>query len=285
MKKLSIRIMIAVLAVVMVTGCNKKKKELAKNNALDSNDAEDMFSEVFNEVNSTSNDIEDEQFKAKMALKNPNYTSILDLDSSCATWYYHVDTSGSQDFFDSISITFNNCTRNGKVWDGTISWTKNGRWNVVGTKTIVTPSELTIEGNKLEFTKTITTTAAQVQWFPTIDIELSFNIEVAGGKVTMADGRVLTWESSRTYSFVWNTLFTIYFEVTGSASGTNRNGEAFSTTITKPLKWKLLCFHPVQGTFEHVTPEMKVTVDLGSGTCNSEATYSINGKKAKDFTL
>ena len=284
MKKLSIKIMVAVLAVVVIASCGKQKKETALNNANDTNTAEDMFSEVFDQVSNTSNDIEDEQFKTGMGYKSTGINSVLGLDTTCADVYWSIDsTSGSESFVDSISITFTNCTHNGRIWNGTVSWSKTARWYKVGSKTIVRPTNLTIDGNKVMFTKTITCTEATISLISPFALA-SYNVEIVGGKVITTDGRTITWESSRVHKLTWDNTG-IFFTVSGTANGTNRNGVDYTITITKDLLWKALCQYVTEGTFDIVTPDNTLTIDFGDGTCDNKATYSINGKKAREFSL
>ena len=67
--------------------------------------------------------------------------------------------------------------------------------------------------------------------------------------------------------------------ITGNASGVNREGRAFTTSITTPLIKYSNCKMICAGTVD-LTPEgfKTRTVDFGSGACDDDATYTVNGQ-------
>ncbi len=69
------------------------------------------------------------------------------------------------------------------------------------------------------------------------------------------------------------------YSITGSSSGKNREGRTFTTTITNPLIKKTNCKWLSSGTLE-LTPNgfAARTVDFGSGTCDDDATFTVNGQ-------
>ena len=69
------------------------------------------------------------------------------------------------------------------------------------------------------------------------------------------------------------------FSISGSSSGKNREGRTFTTTITNPLIKKTNCKWLSSGTLE-LTPNgfAARTVDFGSGTCDDDATFTVNGQ-------
>ncbi len=110
-------------------------------------------------------------------------------------------------------------------------------------------------------------------------------------KVTYPDGQVATWNSTRNnaitdVSSVW------YYEITGSAQGTDRNGNPYSLTITSPVYFTVLpwwaggCPWPEAGTISITTvltssmPARTITVNLGTlGTCTPDMFASLNGNR------
>ncbi len=69
------------------------------------------------------------------------------------------------------------------------------------------------------------------------------------------------------------------FSITGSSSGKNRENRNFTTSITSALIKKSSCKFITSGSLD-LTPEgLKTrTVDFGSGTCDDDATFTINGQ-------
>ncbi len=67
--------------------------------------------------------------------------------------------------------------------------------------------------------------------------------------------------------------------ITGSSSGKNREGRSFSSSITNALIKKSSCKFITSGSLD-LTPEgfKTRTVDFGSGTCDDDATYTVNGQ-------
>jgi hypothetical protein len=93
----------------------------------------------------------------------------------------------------------------------------------------------------------------------------------------------MTWTSSRNREWIagsatqFNWLDDEY-SITGSASGTNFEGTSFTVNITSPLIVKLDCRWITKGTFD-LTPTGKLTrtFDYGNGSCDANATVTING--------
>ena len=69
------------------------------------------------------------------------------------------------------------------------------------------------------------------------------------------------------------------YSITGNSSGVNRDGRAFTATITNALIKKSSCKFITSGSLD-LTPEgfKTRTVDFGSGACDDDATYTVNGQ-------
>jgi hypothetical protein len=67
--------------------------------------------------------------------------------------------------------------------------------------------------------------------------------------------------------------------ITGNSSGKNRLGRTFTTDITSGLIKRSDCKYITSGTLE-LTPEglRTRTVDFGNGTCDDDATFTVNGQ-------
>ncbi len=102
----------------------------------------------------------------------------------------------------------------------------------------------------------------------------TMHITLKNGKITWDDGTFISREIERTK--IWR-FGQGEWEISGSASGTNRNGQEYSSSITSPLLYQLSCLQ--QGTFIPVKGAMRIersnpdkealTVDFGEGTCDN----------------
>jgi hypothetical protein len=69
------------------------------------------------------------------------------------------------------------------------------------------------------------------------------------------------------------------FSITGNSSGKNRNGRAFTTSITQELIKKTNCKWITSGVL-NLTPDGFATrsINYGNGTCDDDATFTVNGQ-------
>jgi len=157
---------------------------------------------------------------------------------------------------------------------------KNGKIiiNIVGTPSAdvfmrtVTFENFTINGNLIEGTKMITKTA-----------QYEFTATCENGKITFTDGKTITRNFSRIRTWVdgYATPLNIWddvFEITGTATGVNKNGNAYTHTIVNPLRVERTCKYIVSGTVSIVVDEKTLTLDYGTGTCDNIATITYNGQ-------
>ncbi|GAB4138725.1 MAG: hypothetical protein Fur0041_13750 [Bacteroidia bacterium] len=96
------------------------------------------------------------------------------------------------------------------------------------------------------------------------------------------------WNCNRTINWtsgIGNSQAPQIVTITGTNSGTDRNGKNWSSTITSPLTRDLSCTWVTKGTIE-LTPEGKAvrTIDFGDGTCDNRGTITIEGNSF-EFTM
>lgn len=116
------------------------------------------------------------------------------------------------------------------------------------------------------------------------DAGVTMRIQLKDGRITWEDGTFITREIDRTKT--WR-LLQGEWEITGSASGTNRQGHEYSSIITSPLLYLRSCmeestFIAVKGVLviERSNPEKEaITVDFGDGACDNLIEVTIG-----DFT-
>ncbi|NJM26490.1 MAG: hypothetical protein HC859_14435 [Bacteroidia bacterium] len=114
----------------------------------------------------------------------------------------------------------------------------------------------------------------------------SKKVEIQDAKITYPDGTSVSWSGELNFTYErgegcrWkdNTI-----HLSGSISGTNRDGVAFSFVTTEDLVFKYGCnkhhkFRPVSGVVEVTIGGILTTVDFGDGTCDNSFTVTTNGE-------
>ena len=205
-----------------------------------------------------------------------------------------VDDNGLRDAcdptvtFDTIStprtITLDfgdvNCTAtNGRLRRGKILVSYTGRYRDAGTVITLSPLNYHVNNNLVTGTKTVTNMGLDTNG------HIYFNITV-NGSLTADDAtwtashqaaRVRTWIQGSDTPQLSDDIYLI----TGGGSGVNRNGIAYTTSITSALRVVLGCenLRITQGTVV-VTPANRParTVDYGNGACDSTFTVTVTGQ-------
>ena len=165
----------------------------------------------------------------------------------------------------------------GQTRSGMIKVTINGRYRIPGSVKTVELIQYVINGISVEGTKTIENLGLNE------NNNLEFSIILSGGKITTPNGIVLNREFTRLREWVAgadtpNHFDDVYF-ISGTTTGTNFLGDAFTRTITNPLEWAASCKFIKSGTIvSEVEGKTAITIDYGNGACDNEATVSKDGK-------
>ena len=112
---------------------------------------------------------------------------------------------------------------------------------------------------------------------------LIYSINVQNASITNTSNQTIKWNSVRSREWIsgentrlnpWDDVYLI----TGSADGTAKNGNTFTAIINTPLRVALNCRWIEAGVFT-ITPQnlSPRIIDFGNGTCDANATVSING--------
>lgn len=156
--------------------------------------------------------------------------------------------------------------------NGIIRIVITGPMHRAGTSRTVTFENFTIGGNRIEGTKIVTNVDG-----------VNITIRLIGGKITFQDGTTITREVDRerqwvlgmgTPWFIWDDEY----RITGTVSGINRAGKAYSVNITKPLIRRMACLWIVEGAITMTTGDRNLVLDYGTGTCDDLATVTANGE-------
>jgi hypothetical protein len=93
--------------------------------------------------------------------------------------------------------------------------------------------------------------------------------------ITYPDETQASWEADHTLSQIEGADTEAWmdnvYQITGGSSGINRNGVAFSATITAPLTKNKFCRWIQSGVKEYTFGEYSRTLDYGNGTCDNKA--------------
>ena len=159
--------------------------------------------------------------------------------------------------------------RSGKI---IINYTDRRR--ISGAVITTTFEEFYVNGNKVEGTRVLTNISGES------DAQRSFSIVITNGRIVFEDGSVRTFEANRTRTWaIESTSREVTLTITGSSSGTRRNGNAFSMEITDPIVFTNSCRQvgvkvAVQGVRSMILAGETRTINYGDGTCDNLVTVT-----------
>lgn len=166
----------------------------------------------------------------------------------------------------------------GNVRTGKIIIVISGRHHTDGSVKSVSFENFTVNGFKVEGTKTITNMGRRDNG------NMYWKIVVEGAKITSPEGLTFQWESVREREWVSgeDTPFFIrddVYEITGYTNGVNRFQKEFSVTVHTPLVVKMNCRFIVQGSvLIQIEGRPSAILDYGKGACDNIATITVNGE-------
>ncbi|MBL7983896.1 MAG: hypothetical protein JNM91_02810 [Flavobacteriales bacterium] len=171
-----------------------------------------------------------------------------------------------------------NCTaNNGRLRRGRILVSYTGRYRDAGTVITLTPENYYVNDNHVQGTKTVTNLGLNS------DGHLHYAVQV-NGSLTAGDGSwTSTHQASRTRTWIEGENTAILnddvYLISGGGSGVNRNGVAYTVSITNALRVAVGCPFITQGTLQ-ITPEGRPVraIDYGNGSCDGTFTVSVNGQ-------
>jgi hypothetical protein len=115
-----------------------------------------------------------------------------------------------------------------------------------------------------------------------------FNVVLAGGKATFADGLFATRESNITWQ--WNRATNplddnLQVEHSSTASGTTRGGRHYEVSLLEDLIYQRSCGIAVSGIKHYTIDETKdITINYGDGACDQSFSVIVNGV-TRDISL
>lgn len=261
----------AIALIVLLGSCKKDRTnsneeielaiDIQKNNA-EATKVYDLTTDEINDISAT--------------VDSMNYAiATKGLDSCLTITINHPDTTT---WPKTITLDFSGaCTNeNGNTLSGQIVITQTNRYRTEGMVRTITLNGFRINGYLVSGTKTITNTGA-ANGFKT------FSVAITNGSVTTPEGEVIvTRTAQRTRTWIEGestaTRLDDAYLITGSTSGTTRNGKEFTATITSPLKVARSCRWIEQGEITTtIVDGPTVVINFGNGSCDQVATITING--------
>ena len=187
-----------------------------------------------------------------------------------------VDRPDAQTFPKVVTIDYGTegfVGKRGNILKGKMIVTISNKMDIVGSTKTITFDNFSVNGNALNGAKVITYKGND-----------SWTIN-ANDTLTRTDGTVVTWSTERTRSRIddnqtplikWDDTFAI----TGSASGVNAKGKAYTMTIDEanPLIIGGGYPHFTKGKMTITTETKTIYMDYGDGTKDNLATLTLNGK-------
>lgn len=272
-RKLILGLAIAsIVSAGIFSSCKKKEKEEKDSDTAGAAD-QSLASSTVNDMTSISDE----------AAKTYSVSSFRTADAngllaaSCAS--ITVDTLAAAK---TITVNFGatNCVCNdGRARRGSLIISFTGKYRDSLTVITVSPQNYYVNDNQVTGTKTITNKGHNAAHHLVYEINANIQITKAnnGGTISWQTNRQREWLTGEN-TLQWNDDT---YSITGTASGSTSNGNSFSSNITSPLI-RNMAFgcrrHFTQGTMEH-TPGGKATryIDFGNGSCDDQATVTING--------
>ncbi len=179
-----------------------------------------------------------------------------------------------------ITIDFGatNCLCNdGRYRKGKIIITYSGKYRDSGSVHSIGFDGYYVNNNQVLGTKTVTNMGknGSGQSYFSINVNAMMILNTTGDTISHVASRTRTWVAGESTSAISDDVYNI----TGSGTNTRANGKVVTYTITSPLALALNCRWIKQGTID-ITPagaSKARTLDYGSGTCDDQATVTVNG--------
>jgi len=271
-------LMIAALAMLSLFSCKKDSNLIEQSSVdlADDNAVTDLaFEDVFNTVDNASIIMENLMGPAKGYLE-----SEVVLADSCP-----VITISAGTFPKTITINYGTgCSGfNGSTRSGKIIINVTDRRNVLNATRTVTFDNYYFNGIKIDGIKELKNLG------PDSNQNMLISEKLTGGKLTLPDGKIIerTVEHQREFIAGWNTksIWDDECLITGTATGKNINGVAYTNTILTALHWTRVCEFLVSGSvkFERSGVE-PIVLDYGTGNCDAKATIQ-RGSNTKEILL
>lgn len=164
----------------------------------------------------------------------------------------------------------------GRVRRGQIIITQSDSMRNVGAVRIATLVDFYVDDAHVQGTKTWTNLGADAEG------NVSLHRTVEGASITFPDGEQITWEADHTITQIAGGATPQrtddVVQITGGSNGVNRNGVAYSNTIsdTDPLVKRHTCPWVESGTLTMTIGNRTRSLNYGEGVCDRFAFLTLN---------
>lgn len=201
--------------------------------------------------------------------------SLLKTTSQCATVTH--DTISIPHV---VTVDFGNTNclcKDGKYRRGQIIMQYTGHYADSGYQREISFNQYFVNDNQLLGTKSVTNMGRNAAG------QTYFSVSVNGSMILANGNGTRTWISARKRTWTAGEATTIRaddeYDITGSGTLTRANGKTFNMAITTPLHRSRSCDWIQNGVIEITASGGAVrTLDFGTGSCDSTATLSWNGR-------
>ncbi|HMQ47522.1 MAG TPA: hypothetical protein PKA00_09010 [Saprospiraceae bacterium] len=163
----------------------------------------------------------------------------------------------------------------GRIRRGIIQVWVSDSFHIPGAQRILTFVDFYLDDAHIEGTKTLTNEGYDADGNRTI------SRTVQNGMITFPNGETVSWESAHLMTQIEGAdtpflYFDNVFEITGGATGINRNGVPFTSTITEPLIKRKNCLWIVSGERTVEAEDHQHIMDYGDGNCDRFAMVTLD---------
>ncbi len=266
MKNTIVALCVLACAAILTSGCEKFRENRQYDSLFDHSAAESSYHDVF---------------RLTMQAVGPGNGFIVD---PCIT-----KTAVNGGFI----ITFGDSCKD--LYEikrsGSISITSTGNIYADTAVTTVSPSNLVVNGVKIEGALVITTLPLNSEG------KRQFQFVVSNAIVTDANGNNSVWSCNRVYTLRDEKepllIFDDTYTVTGTASGTDREDRAYETTISEDLVYEIICRWPRSGKLAMTITDLKERdvvygedfCENNADCCDNTVTVEVGGKRERDIKL
>ncbi len=172
--------------------------------------------------------------------------------------------------------------KNGRDRRGIIQVVYSDSVRLPGSTRTVTFQDFFIDDAQITGTKVLTNESATAGRLTAINRNVDLTI-------TFPDNTTASWKQDQMYSIIeggdTRTIFDDVFQYSASATGTNREGQSFSTEITEPLVRQRICPWIQSGIRTFSVGDGTASIDYGDGACDQFATLTDQDGASREIRI
>lgn len=268
MKKVIFAAATLLMLAVVFPSCKKEDNSLSDTDKVT---AEDLLAH---------NDIT-EQLDADVSEALDNATGEADERTDCPAVSF-AQPQGTWPNTITLDYSDGGCTNNGRTFKGKVIITQSNPIYVQGATRSFAFDQFFIENAQISGTKTVTNTGLNSSGQPVFTVSVNET-------VAYPNGTTATYQSERirsmTEGYGTSTFADNVWTISGTASGVNRNGKAYTSAITTPLVKKALCPWISAGVIELEIEGLTRQLDFGDGTCDRDAILTLANGTEKEIQI